>query len=35
MGEPKAELFLAQRIHDFLGVEAHVPAAGERVEIDW
>ena len=35
MGEPKAEIFLAQRIHDFLGVSAHVPNAGERVDIDW
>ena len=35
MGEPKAELFISQRIHDFIGVEAHVPAAGEKAEIDW
>jgi len=35
MGEPKAELFISQRIHDFIGVEAHVPAAGEKVEINW
>ena len=35
MGEPKAEIFLAQRIHDFLGVTAHVPNAGERIEINW
>jgi metallo-beta-lactamase family protein len=35
MGEPKAELFLSQRIHDFLGREAHVPGAGENVEIEW
>ncbi len=35
MGEPRAELFIAQRIHDFLGVEAHVPGAGESVQIDF
>ncbi len=35
MGEPKAELFLSQRINDFIGCEAHVPAAGETVVIDW
>jgi metallo-beta-lactamase family protein len=35
MGEPKSELFLSQRINDFLGVEAHVPAAGETAVIEW
>jgi metallo-beta-lactamase family protein len=35
MGEPRAELFIAQRIHDFLGVEAHVPAQGEVVDINF
>jgi metallo-beta-lactamase family protein len=35
MGEPKSELFLSQRISDFLGVEAQVPAAGETVTIEW
>jgi metallo-beta-lactamase family protein len=35
MGEPKSELFLSQRINDFLGVEAHVPATGETAVIDW
>jgi metallo-beta-lactamase family protein len=35
MGEPKSELFLSQRIYDFLGVEAHVPSAGETATIDW
>lgn len=35
MGEPKAEIFLAQRIHDFLGVRAHVPNMEERADIDW
>lgn len=35
MGEPSAELFLAQRIRDFLGVEAQVPNTGTAVEIKW
>ena len=35
MGEPKAELFLAQRIRDFLDVDASAPEAGEKIEIDW
>jgi metallo-beta-lactamase family protein len=34
MGEPKAELFLAQRIKDFLGVDAIVPQKGEEQTID-
>lgn len=33
MGEPKAALFLAQRIRDYAGVEAYVPELGESVEI--
>ena len=33
MGEPKASLFLCQRIKDYLGVEAIHPEEGERVEI--
>ena len=32
MGEPKSSLFLAQRVHDYLGVEAHVPLIGETWE---
>ena len=35
MGEPKAELFLSQRIRDFLGVESEAPNSAEKVEIDW
>ncbi len=35
MGEPHSSMFLAQRIRDFLGVEAQVPQAGESYEIDW
>lgn len=34
MGEPKASQFLAQRIKDFLGVEAVVPRQGDSVEIE-
>ena len=33
MGEPKASLFLAQRIRDYAGLDAVVPQMGERVEI--
>ncbi len=33
MGEPRASLFLAQRIRDYLGVAAVVPELGESVEI--
>jgi len=35
MGEPKSELFLSQRIRDFLGVDAQVPGAEETVTINW
>lgn len=34
MGEPKAAQFLAQRIHDFLGCDAYVPATAESVDIE-
>lgn len=34
MGEPKAAQFLAQRVKDFLGVEAVVPTQGDSAEID-
>ncbi|MDO8619799.1 MAG: MBL fold metallo-hydrolase, partial [bacterium] len=34
MGEPKSALFLAQRIHDYVGVSTQVPVMGERVEIE-
>lgn len=33
MGEPRASFFLAQRIHDYLGVDAVVPGEGERFEL--
>ena len=33
MGEPKASLFLAQRLRDYVGVNAMVPKKSEKVEI--
>lgn len=35
MGEPKSEMFLSQRIRDFLGLDAVAPEQGQRIEIDW
>jgi metallo-beta-lactamase family protein len=35
MGEPKASLFLAQRMHDFLGLDARVPERGESADLDF
>jgi metallo-beta-lactamase family protein len=35
MGEPKASLFLAQRMHDFLGIDAHVPHKGESAVLEF
>lgn len=34
MGEPKSAMFLAQRLKDYLGVEAVAPGAGDVYEID-
>jgi len=34
MGEPKASMFLAQRLRDNLGVEAITPTAGEQAILD-
>lgn len=34
MGEPKASLFLAQRLRDYLGLMAVAPKAGQTIEID-
>jgi len=34
MGETRASMFLAQRIRDYLGIDARCPAAGETLEID-
>lgn len=33
MGEPKSALFLVQRLHDYLGVNAVAPKKGEQFEI--
>lgn len=35
MGEPRASLFLAQRLRDYLGVEAVVPIVAQRYELDF
>jgi len=35
LGEPKSSLFLAQRLRDFLGVDAIVPEAKKAYQIDW
>lgn len=35
LGEPSSSLFLAQRIRDFLGIDARVPDSGESVELEW
>jgi metallo-beta-lactamase family protein len=35
MGEPRSSLFLAQRIQDFLGIDAVVPQVGESYDIEW
>jgi metallo-beta-lactamase family protein len=34
MGEPKTSIFLAQRLHDELGINAIVPERGKRYELD-
>ena len=33
MGEPKSEMFLAQKLRDNLGIDAYVPEAGSSVTI--
>lgn len=35
IGEPKASMFLAQRLRDYLGVNAVVPERGESVELEF
>lgn len=35
MGEPKASLFLTQRLRDFLGVDATAPELGASYTLDW
>ncbi len=34
MGEPKSSLFLAQKLHDNLGIKVHSPDAGESVMLE-
>ena len=34
MGEPKSAMFLAQRLRDYLGIDAKYPEVGEVDEID-
>ncbi len=34
MGEPKSSLFLAQRLRDYLGVEAYAPEQGQVVDLE-
>ena len=34
MGEPRSSLFLAQRLRDFVGIDAVVPESGQPFEID-
>jgi metallo-beta-lactamase family protein len=33
LGEPKAELFLSQRIRDYVGIDTSVPTEGESVDL--
>lgn len=35
MGEPKSSLFLAQRLRDYLGVNATAPQEGETIELEF
>lgn len=35
IGEPKSSMFLAQRIRDYLGLDAVVPEPGEKVELEF
>ncbi|MDQ5890059.1 MAG: metallo-beta-lactamase family protein [Patescibacteria group bacterium] len=34
LGEPKSSMFLAQRVRDYLGLNAVVPEAGQTIKID-
>ena len=34
MGEPKSSMFLAQKLHDNLGVKAHTPTTGEIITLE-
>ena len=35
MGEPHSSIFLAQRIRDFLGIDAVVPESAQTFDVDW
>lgn len=35
MGEPKSSMFLAQRLHDYLGVDAMMPEVGKEYELEF
>ena len=35
MGEPRSSLFLAQKLRDYLGLDARAPIAGESVELEF
>lgn len=35
MGETSSSLFLAQRLRDYLGVDAYVPSQGEEIELEF
>lgn len=35
MGEPKSEMFLSQRIRDFMDIDAVAPEQGQKIQIDW
>ncbi len=35
IGEPKAAMFLAQRIHDYVGLDASVPKVGDVIELEF
>jgi len=35
MGEPKASLFLVQRLRDYFGIDAVAPAEGEAIAVDF
>lgn len=35
IGEPKASMFLAQRIRDYVGLDTMVPQPGDKIELDF
>jgi hypothetical protein len=34
MGETKTSMFLAQRLHDYIGVNSYVPILGDVIELE-